>query len=288
MIRLLLLFRLLRLLRLLGGACFVMALCGGAAGAQALRLPAQPAADFSPTIGTRLPLDAMLRDEAGRPLRLGELFGAAPVVLVPGYYSCPNLCSTLFEGVLQALALGGMAAGSYRLVGFSIDPHDGAQAATSKRRAYASLLPGGAADLRMLTADAPALARIEAALGYRAPRVPGAGAQFGEFAHAAGFVVVDAGGRITQYFPGVRFDPAALRTAVRAARDGGGAGAKGGGAASLGERLLMLCTHYDPALGRNSGAAMAAVRSGVLLALLGLGGWLWRRRSFHAAKEGGP
>jgi protein SCO1/2 len=268
-----------RLLQLFGAACFMLALCCGTAGAQALRLPAQPAADFSPAIGARLPLDAMLRDEAGRPLRLGELFGAAPVVLVPGYYSCPNLCSTLFEGVLQALALGGMAAGSYRLVGFSIDPRDGAQAAASRRQAYASLLPGGAADLRMLTADAPALARIEAALGYRAPRDQ----ETGEFAHAAGFVVVDAGGRVTRYFPGVRFDPAALRTALQAARDGSGSSAP-----SLGERLLMLCTHYDPALGRNSGAAMAAVRSGVLLALLGMGGWLWRRRSVHAAKEGRP
>lgn len=269
-----------RLLQLFGTACFMLALCCGTAGAQALRLPAQPAADFSPAIGARLPLDAMLRDETGRPLRLGELFGAAPVVLVPGYYSCPNLCSTLFEGVLQALALGGMAAGSYRLVGFSIDPRDGAQAAASRRQAYASLLPGGAADLRMLTADAPALARIEAALGYRAPRDQ----ETGEFAHAAGFVVVDAGGRVTRYFPGVRFDPAALRTALQAARDGSGSSS----APSLGERLLMLCTHYDPALGRNSGAAMAAVRSGVLLALLGMGGWLWRRRSVHAAKEGRP
>lgn len=276
--------RLLRLLRLLVAACFMLALCRGTAGAQAMRLPAQPAADFSPAIGTRLPLDAMLRDEAGRPLRLGELFGAAPVVLVPGYYSCPNLCSTLFEGVLQALSLGGMAAGSYRLVGFSIDPRDGAQAASSKRQAYASLLPGGAADLRMLTADAPALAQIEAALGYRAPRDQ----ETGEFAHAAGFVVVDAGGRVTQYFPGVRFDPAALRTALQAARDGGIGSNSGSGAASLGERLLMLCTHYDPALGRNSGAAMAAVRGGVLLALLGLGGWLWRRRGFDATKEGRP
>ncbi|MGJ7915342.1 SCO family protein [Massilia sp. LXY-6] len=258
------------------------------AGAQALRLPPQPVASFAPSVGARLPLDAVLRDEAGAALPLGALFGGAPVVLVPGYYSCPNLCSTLFEGVLQALALSGMAPGSYRLVGFSIDPRDGAAAATGKRRAYAALLPGGVADLRMLTGDATALVRIEAALGYRAPRDPASG----EFAHAAGFVVADAAGRIVQYFPGVRFEPAALRTALAAAREGSSSNSSGGEQKSLGERLLLLCTHYDPAVGQYSGAAMASVRAGVLLAVLGMGGAAWRfarrRRPSRAVKGGRP
>jgi protein SCO1/2 len=241
-----------------------------AAGAQALRLPPQPDARFAPAIGARLPLDAVLRGESGAAVRLGDLFGKAPVVLVPGYYTCRNLCSTLFEGVLQALALSGMAPGSYRLVGFSIDPRDGAPSAAGKRAAYASLLPGGAADVRMLTADAPTLARLETALGYRAPW----DAASGEFAHAAGFVVLDAGGRITRYFPGVSFDPAAVRSALQAARAG-----QAGAADSLGQRLLLLCSHYDPAIGRHSGAAMAAVRAASLMVLLGLGGWLWQRRA---------
>ena len=259
-----------------------LGLCWGPAGAQALRLPPQPAARFDPAIGARLPLELVVRDERGAATRLGAVLGGAPVVLVPGYYTCPNLCSTLFEGALQALALSGMRAGSYRLVGFSIDPRDGAQAAAAKRQAYASLLPGGAADLRMLTADAPALVRLEDALGYRAPRDP----ESGEFAHAAGFVVLD-GGRITHYFPGVRFDPAALRAALQAARSGGT-----GSTASIGERLLLLCSHFDPAVGRHSGAAMAAVRAAALLAALGLGGAVWRigwrRRRPGNAAEGRP
>ena len=97
-------------------------LAGGAARAQALRLPPQPAAAFTPLIGTQLPLDVMVRDEHGGAIRLGALFGRVPVVLVPGYYTCPNLCGTLFTGVLQALAMSGLAAGTYRLVGISIEP----------------------------------------------------------------------------------------------------------------------------------------------------------------------
>jgi protein SCO1/2 len=247
-----------------------LALCWAqAAGAQALRLPPQPDARFEPSIGARLPLAAVLRGEAGDPVRLGDLFGRAPVVLVPGYYTCRNLCSTLFEGALQALALSGLDAGSYRLVGFSIDPRDGAPSAAAKRAAYARLLPGGAADLRMLTADAPTLARLESALGYRAPW----DAASGDYVHAAGFVVADAGGRITRYFPGVSFDPAAVRSAVLAARDG-----RTGASDTLGERLLLLCSHYDPASGRHNAAAMALVRAAALIVALGMGGWIWHRR----------
>jgi protein SCO1/2 len=238
-----------------------MLVAGGPAAAQALALPPPPAAQFDPVPGARLPLDAILHDDAGRQVRLAALFDR-PVVLVPGYYTCPNLCSTLFEGVLQALALSGLAKGDYRLIGLSIDPRDGAATAAARKRAYAALLPGGADDLTLLTGDAATLARLEAALGYRAVSDPAGG----QLAHAAGFVVLDADGRIARAFSGVRFDPAALRAAIRTPTP------------SFGQRVLLLCAHYAPASGRHTDAAMAAVRGGVLLLPLLFLSWLWRRR----------
>jgi protein SCO1/2 len=68
----------------------------------------------------------------------------------------------------------------------------------------------------------------------------------------------------------VRFDPAGLRAAVSAAATGQ--------APSFGQQLLLLCAHYDPAVGRHSAAALAAVRSVALAVLAGLLGWGWRRR----------
>jgi protein SCO1/2 len=164
--------------------------------------------------------------------------------------------------VLQALALSGLAKGDYRLIGLSIDPRDGAATAAARKRAYAALLPGGADDLTLLTGDAATLARLEAALGYRAVSDPAGG----QLAHAAGFVVLDADGRIARAFSGVRFDPAALRAAIRTPTP------------SFGQRVLLLCAHYAPAPGRHADAAMAAVRGGVLLLPLLFLGWLWRRR----------
>jgi protein SCO1/2 len=239
----------------------LLVLACGLAGAQALRLPPPPAARFDPVPGTLLPLDAVLRDDAGQPVRLATLFDR-PVVLVPGYYTCPNLCSTVFEGVLQALALSGLAAGDYRLVGLSVDPRDGAAAAASRKHAYAALLPGGTRDLTLLTGDAATLARLQSALGYRSV----ADRQTGELAHAAGFVVLDADGRIVRAFSGVRFDPATLRAAVKQPTP------------SFGRQVLLLCAHFAPTSGRNTTGALAFVRAGVLLLPLLFLGWLWRRR----------
>jgi protein SCO1/2 len=64
----------------------------------------------------------------------------------------------------------------------------------------------------------------------------------------------------------VRFDPAALRAAIRAPTP------------SFGQQVLLLCAHYAPTSGRHTDAAMAAVRGGVLLLPLLVLGWLWRRR----------
>lgn len=289
-----------RPLRAAGLALVLLAGAAATPAAPPLALPPAPQAAFAPKPGTQLPLAARFTGDDGRPLRLGSLFGAAPVVLVPGYYTCPNLCSTLFEGVLQALALSGLAGDAYRLVGFSIDPADTAARALGRKRAYAAILPPGAG-LYLLSAapGAPAdVAALADAIGYRASRDAD-----GQFAHAAGFVVATGDGRIAAAFSGVRFDPAALRAAVEAARlerigsaairgggaDAGNAAAAGRVAANaagtadaagpgLAQRFLMLCSHYAPASGLHSAGALWAVRVGVLLALAALLAWAWRRR----------
>jgi protein SCO1/2 len=248
-------------------------LCAGAvqttaACAQALQLPAPPPVRFQPRPGARLPLDAVLRDQHGLKAPLGSQFGRKPVVLVPVYYSCQTLCSTLFENVLQALSLSGLKAGEYRLVGVSVDPRDGPARAMEKARMYAEMLPGGAADIEMLTGDAPALARVEAALGYRAIPTPDSP----ELAHAAGFVVADADGHVTRFFDGVTFDAIALRNAVIDA-DAGKIDAD-----SFADRLVLLCAHFAPSAGLHNGAVLGAVRALALAVFLALAGWIWRRR----------
>jgi protein SCO1/2 len=269
---------------------------------QALQLPPPPVAGFAPVVGAALPLGSALVDASGAPVRLSSLFGRRPVVLVPGYYTCPNLCSTTFEGVLQGLGLSGLKEDEYEVVGVSIDPLETTATAAAKQRAYLTMLPGSGANLHLLTGAAPAIGAITRASGYRFSR-----ADDGQFAHAAGFVVATPDGRVAAGFPGVRFDAAALRRAVRAAARGvipqrvapdrvapdrvtpdrvapdrvaraGGTGDADGAGGGIASGLLLLCAHYDPASGRYSFAAMSAVRALALLVLALLGGFMWLRR----------
>lgn len=219
--------------------------------------------EFVQRLDAPLPLELGLRDETGREVRLGDYFGRGPVILVLGYFNCRNLCGTLLDGVLESLAQAGLPASAYRFLAVSIDPRDDSAAAGAKAAAYRPILAGG--DIHFLTGEAGATARLAGSAGF-----PYAwDGEQGEFRHPAGFLVATPEGRIARYFLGVRFASRDLRLAL--------VEASAGRVGSAADRLLLLCSHYDPDTGRYTFAAMTAVRAACLLAAVSLGVWLWRR-----------
>lgn len=228
------------------------------------------ALEITQRIGAPLPLDLALMDEAGRSVRLGDLFDGRPVVMVLGYFQCPNLCSTLLDGVLEALAQADLPGSRYRLLAVSIDPQEGPAEARRRRDAYLPILvPGVSAHFLTGSQEATARLALEAGFPYAWD-----GAQ-GQYIHPAGFLVATPDGRISRYFQGVRFPPRVLRIALEAAA--------AGRVGTLADRLLLLCSHYDPVTGRYSGPVMGLVRAVCLAIALGLGLWIWRRRSGRRA-----
>lgn len=106
--------------------------------------PASTPLVFTQQLDAALPLQLPLRDAAGRAVRLGDYFGAGPVILVLGYYRCRNLCEVTFDAVIQALTQGG--AGNYRVLGVGIDPAEGPEQAAVKQAAYRAMLNDGPPD----------------------------------------------------------------------------------------------------------------------------------------------
>lgn len=267
-----------RLLLLLWLAC-------GAACAGPLALPAPPRAGLEQHIGIGVPLDLAVTDEAGRAEHLANVVdGSRPVLLVPGYYRCPQLCGLVMRGLLDALQASGADRATWRIVGIGIDPSETPADAKARRDldvAYAESLPKQpgtrSLDLHLLTLDAPQLQHVAAALGLRFERLPANGAEPASIAHPATVVLLTPRGEIARYFNGMDIDPGELRVALADA-----AGDRIGSATS---RLALLCAHFDPKVGKLDTPVMDAARAGSLLLVVGLAGWCWRRRGTRAGGE---
>ncbi|QYY28518.1 MULTISPECIES: SCO family protein [Cupriavidus] len=235
--------------------------------ASPLALPDPPDMAFAPTLGKQVPLDLVFRDDDGTPVRLRELSAHRPVILVPGYYHCPNLCSTVMDGVLESLAQAHLPRGAWRVVAFSIDSGETVAVAAAKKQSYGALVAASGGNLHMLTGDTAAVGTLMQAIGMRVSRPPGAS----EIAHAAGFAVLTPDGRIAQAFNGVRFDASALRTAIERA--------SAGKVGSPAQQLLMRCVHFDPLTGRYTVTILDGIRALFLGAFAALAGWwLWQHR----------
>ncbi|CAM5783965.1 SCO family protein [Rhizobacter fulvus] len=261
-----------------------------AVGAQPLApAPVPPDARLEQRLDAPLPLALTLTDSAAHRQPLGAAFGDRPVLLVFGYYRCPQLCGLLMHGLLEALQHSGLSRTDYRIVRVSLDPAETPADALARRSAelaYASFLAADAPaakqqpalDLRLLTGDEASLRTLARSAGVHYQRTAFADDPAARFAHAAAVIVVSPEGRISSYQTGVQFDPAALRSAV--------VDAGHGRIGSFTDRIALMCAHVDPRLGRYSGAVLWGLRSACLLLVGGLAAWLWRHRGLPRRSEG--
>lgn len=235
-------------------------------------------AGFDQRLGARVPTDLAFRDAAGRRVDLAQVAAGRPLLLAMGYFHCPNLCDAVLTGMGQGVAGMKLKPGEDFEVAFvSIDPHETpADAARRRDELAAQVSAAHARRWHWLTGSPHAIRTLATAIGYRYFYDP----SIGQYAHAAGVVVLDPRGTVDQYLFGVRYRPHALRLAL--------VGASAGHVGNLVDQLVLLCCGYDPTTGRYSlviGRVMrvAGIGTVLLLALL-IGVLAWRRRR---AGEGG-
>lgn len=223
-------------------------------------------------LGAALPLTQTWQDQHGSTHALADYAGGAPILLVPTWYRCSNLCGALLTGTLQSLRATALQPGrDYRLVLFSIDaqetPADARQRATDFAGFNAELV-----DSVWLTGSAERIAALQRAIGFSS-QYDGAQRQY---IHPAVLVVADAQGKVSAYLPGVRPIPSELSAALQAARQAQ--------PWSLSQQVALICAGFDQHVGRYSGAVFNALRAAALLAALALGGWLWRRHRLEGLR----
>jgi protein SCO1/2 len=260
-------------MKLLAALALVVA-CG--VHAQPLALPPPPQATLDQRPGARIPLDTAAVDESGTAVRLADYFdGHRPVLLVPGYYRCPQLCGLVMHGLIDSLKQSGVPPSQWRIVGFSIDPQDTVRDARS-RRGMDVVDADSPVDLHLLVLAEGDGKRLAAEIGYGFQATQESGPQANRFAHPAAVVLLTPHGAVSRYFNGVAFDPNELRVALADA-----AGDRIGGVTA---RLALLCAHFDPHTGKYTDAVMTAIRMGSLLLLAGIAAWVWRRRNARGTR----
>ena len=241
------------------------------ASVQAARPKALENVAFEQRLEAEVPRDLLLRDETDREIRLAEALGGKPAILDFAYFRCPMLCPVALSGLARALkALSWSAGNEFQVVTVSIDPDEPLEAVTEAKRKHLEhyARAGGEGGWRFLTGDERNVRALADAVGFRYARDE----KSGEYAHAAGVVILTPEGRVSRYLYGVEPAPRDLRLALVEAADG-----KIGG---LTDQLLLLCFHWDPSTGTYGSAAMGAVRAASALTVLALGGFLftlWRR-----------
>jgi protein SCO1 len=219
---------------------------------------------FDQKLGDEMPHGLAFVDADGKETRLDP--HGRPLLLALGYYRCPNLCGATLRGMADAVAGSGLVPGHDFDVAFiSIDPRETPESAAAERMKLESAVPrADAAAWEFLTGAEASIRPLAHAVGFRYfydPRID-------QYAHAAGIVVVTAGGRVAQYFFGVHYPPRSLRLAL--------IDASKGRLGSVIDRLVLFCCGYDPSTGHYSvliGRVMTIVGCAFALAL---GALVWR------------
>ena len=233
---------------------------------------------FDQNLGAQVPLDLIFRDARGVTMRLRGALNDRPTLLVPGYYGCANLCGAVRAGVAHAVEKSGLvAAKQFNVVLVSIDPHETPAEASDAQSRDALAYPNAhVPGWHYLTGARPTSVALTQAIGFRSFFDQ----RNGQYAHAAGIVVLSPQGLITQYLFGVQFAPQTVRLALVNASEGH--------IGTIVDRFLLLCCDYDPSTGRYSLLISRVMQGLGILTALTLGGLLviLRRRELHRGADG--
>jgi protein SCO1/2 len=238
-------------------ACLLLALLPMAPARAALTQAEMNEVGMAPAPGARLAPDLAFRDEAGRPVTLGQVQAGRSAAVVLADFTCAVLCGTAIGIAGTALQASGLVPGKDAvLLVLGIDPRDGPAEAAAMRRADGDAVPAGIG-AAFLTADGATLETVQEALAYRARH----DAEADRYAHPLGVVILAPDGAVARVLPALDLDAGQLRLALVAAH---------GQIGTLGDRLRLLCYGLDPAHGIYNGAIARGLSIGTGLAMAGL------------------
>ena len=217
---------------------------------------------FDQHLGVQLSLDTEFRDETGEIVPLRKYFGKRPIVFALVYHECPMLCNVVLNNMVSSLRSLEFTPGvEYDVLTISISPHEPAKLAAAKRKGYVTkfqkieTLP----HWHFLTGDEPNIRKIAEEVGFHYEFDE----KSGQYAHAAGIMILTPEGKVSRYFYGVDYPTRDLKFGIMEASQ-----EKIGSPIA---QLLLMCFHYDPSTGKYSLAVMRILQAAGIVTLIGIG-----------------
>ena len=228
-------------------------------------------------LNEQLPLDITLRDESGQEVKLGDYFGSKPVMLSLVYYSCPQLCNQVLNGLTSSLkTLTAFDIGKeFNVVTVSFDPRETPELASEKKKTYMDWYkrPGASEGWHFLTGDKAAIDRLTEAVGFHYNYDP----QTNQFAHASGIMIATPQGKLARYFYGIEYSASDLRLGLIEASEN-----------KIGspiDKVILYCFHYDPASGKYGPVVINMIRLGGVVTVVGMIAFLLLLRRKNTAHK---
>jgi len=236
--------------------------------------PALKEVGIEQRLGEQLPLEAVLKDEDGKAVKLGDYFAKGrPVIVAFVYYECPMLCNQVLNGLTGSLKGMSIDAGKdFDVIALSFDAreNDNAALAKNKKASYMERYarPGTENGWHFLTGSEESILAVTRAAGFNFKWDE----KSNQFAHAGAVMIATPDGKISRYLYGIDYAPKDLKFAVMESAE-----ARVG---SPVEQLMLYCYHYDPSTGKYGLSVLRVMRIGGVATLLGIGAMLfvfWRR-----------
>ena len=214
-------------------------------------------------IGMKLDPELTFVDERGYPFRFGQLFpGDRPVVLVPGYYACPDMCGQVIHGMLDALNAVDLTPGNdYLIVNVSIDPRETPEVAKERKQKFLSQLTrvGGDEGWRFLTTSNEAeIKKLTDSVGFRFFWAE----HDNRFAHPGALLFFTPQGVLSRVLTGTTFDSADARLAI--------VEASAGKLGTFWDEVRLNCLTFDDRSGTYALMGMTVMRIGGVITIVAI------------------
>lgn len=237
---------------------------GSIANAQHGQSPITKGMGITQRLGESVPKDALVKDEAGKTIRFGDVLGKRPVIFLPVFYECKTACPIITNNLLKTLSKA--ATQDVMIVGrdldvvmLSIDPTETPEQAAARKavivKAFAK--PGTEHGFRLLTGDLASIRKITDSVGfqYRYDTAKHL------ISHPMGSAMLSPQGKIAKYTIGNNFP-------TKIAEEGLAVAARNEVGDVADQSQMFGCLMLDPATTRNRPLIQNIMRVGGLATLL--------------------